>query len=412
MQEFIDVLNNNLQTYAYATNITLALLDKEGNQSGLFGQTSQYCTLFQEATGKYCTCKKTHQDSCKMSLNLGDSYIYLCPAGLIHFTVPIFKANAYQGSVLAGPIVLDYPDMMLIDSIIQKHNISLDYRRKLYSALTSVPLIEPFQARHLSKLLFLLVTNLLTGESQRIQEMSEKTFQQAKIGEYIQATKEVDRAASPTQYAMEKSLINDVLSGNITGAKAMLNEMLGQIYFTSGNNIDIIKVRTIELIALLSRATYEAGSNENSIYQMTEDFMKQLTNVKNLTDLSYVLLETLDQFTNLAFNHTNYNNLSVIKKSIAYISDHYNTELSLDMVAAHTGLNPSYFSTLFKKETGVNFSNYLLNLRIEKAKLLLANSNLPLINIAVEVGFDNQSYFSNVFKKATKMTPKQYRQSL
>lgn len=410
--EFIEILKNNLQTYSYATNIALTLLDKEGTHTGVFGQSCQYCTLFQEATGKYCPCAKTHQDSCKMSLNLGDAYIYLCPAGLIHFTVPIFKEKSYQGSVLAGPIVLDYPDMTLIDSIIQKHNISLDYRRKLYTALTAVPLIEPFQARHLSKLLFLLVTNLLTGESERTKELSEKTFQQAKIGEYIQATKEEEGSASVTQYAMEKCLISDVLSGNIKGAKAMLNEMLGQIYFTSGNNIDIIKVRTIELIALLSRATYEAGSNEKSIYQMTEGFMKQLTDVKNLTDLSYVLLETLDQFTNLAFSQTTNNNLSVIKKSIAYINDHYNQDISLDMVAEHVGLNPAYFSTLFKKETGVNFSTYLLNHKIDNAKLLLANSNLSLINIAIEVGFDNQSYFSNVFKKATGMTPKQYRQTL
>lgn len=409
--DFIDILKNNLQTYSYATNITLTMLDKDGNQTAQFGQPYQYCTLFQEATGKYCPCSKTHQDSCMMSLNLGDSYIYLCPAGTIHFTVPIVKDKVYQGSILAGPIVLDYPDMTLVDGIIQKHNISLDYRRKLYTALTAVPLIEPFQARHLSKLLFLLITNLITGESERTKELSDKAFQQAKIGEYIQATKE-DKLTSPTQYAMEKTLISDVLSGNSNGARAMLNEMLGQIYFTSGNNIDIIKVRTIELIALLSRATYEAGSNDSSIYHMTENFMHQLTNVKNLTDLSYVLMETLDQFTNLAFSHTNTNNLSVIKKSIAYINDHYNQNLTLDMVAEHIGLNSAYFSTLFKKETGVNFSTYLLNLKIDNAKLLLKNSNLSLINIAIELGFDNQSYFSNVFKKATGMTPKQYRQTL
>lgn len=410
--EFLDVLRNNLQTYSSATNITLMMLDKDGSQTELFGQPYQYCSLFHEATGKFCPCAKTHQDSCMMSLNLGESYIYLCPGGLIHFTVPIVKQKAYQGSIVAGPIVLDYPDMTLIDNIIQKYNISLDYRRKLYTALTAVPLIEPFQARHLSKLLFLLVTNLISGETERTKELSEKTFQQAKIGEYIQATKEDDRPSSTTQYAMEKSLISDVLAGNINGARAMLNEMLGQIYFTSGNNIDIIKVRTIELIALLSRASFEAGYNENSIYHMTEDFMKQLTNVKNLTELSYVLMETLDHFSNIAFSHTTNYNLTIIKKSIAYINDHYNQNLTLNMVAEHIGLNHAYFSTLFKKETGVNFSNYLLNLKIENAKLLLKNSNLSLINIAIELGYDNQSYFSNVFKKVTGMTPKQYRQTL
>ena len=409
--EFINILKSNLQTYSYATNITLTMLDKDGNQTGQYGQPFSYCSLFHEATGKYCPCNKTHQDASLMSLNLGDSYIYMCPGGLIHFTVPIVKEKSYQGSVVAGPIVLDYPDMTLVDGIIQKYNISLDYRRKLYTALTAVPLIEPFQARHLSKLLFLLVTNLITGEAERRKEMSDKAFQQAKIGEYIQITKE-EKTSTPSQYAMEKTLISDVLSGNFAGAKAMLNEMLGQIYFTSGNNIDIIKVRTIELVALLSRATYEAGSSDSSVYHMTEKFMQELTEVKNLTDLSYVLMETLDQFTNMAFSHTTNNNLSVIKKSIAYMNDHYNQNLTLDMVAEHVGLNAAYFSTLFKKEMGVNFSSYLINLKIDHAKLLLKNSNLSLINIAIELGFDNQSYFSNVFKKATGMTPKQYRQSL
>lgn len=167
---FIDILKNNLQTYSYATNITLTLMDKDGETMAGFGQPYPYCSLFHEASGKYCPCTKNHLDSSQMSLNLGDAYIYMCPGGLIHFTVPIMKEKSYQGSVLAGPIVLDYPDMTLVDGIIQKYNISLDYRRKLYTALTAVPLIEPFQARHLSKLLFLLVTNLITGESERTKE--------------------------------------------------------------------------------------------------------------------------------------------------------------------------------------------------------------------------------------------------
>ncbi len=409
--DFVDVLNVNLNTYANATNITLTSLDKEGKPITSFGQKYEFCSLFEEATGKYCPCSQKHQDSCLQSLNLGESYIYLCPGGLIHFTIPIVKDNTYQGSILAGPITLDFPDITLVDSIIQKYNISLDYRRKLYTALTAIPLIEPFQARHLSKLLFLLITNLITGEAERTKKLSDKAIQQAKIGEYIQLTKEY-KPHSATQFALEKSLIHDVLSGNSKGAKATLNEMLGQIYFTSGNNIDIIKVKSIELIGLLSRATYEAGSNESSVYHMTESFMMELTSVKNLTDLSYVLMETLEQFTNMAFSHTTINNLSVIKKSIDYINDHYNQNITLEMAAEQIGLNPSYFSTLFKKETGINFSNYLLNLKIENARLLLKSSNLSLINIAVEVGFDNQSYFSNVFKKATGMTPKQYRQTL
>jgi AraC-type DNA-binding domain-containing proteins len=409
--DFEGILYDNLQTYANATNITITVLDKDSNPLTTFGPDYLFCSLFKEATSPYCPCPKKHHDSCIQSLNLGESYIFSCPGGLIHFTVPIVKDKVYQGSVLAGPISLEYPDMSMIDTIIQKFDITLDYRRKLYTALMSVPLIEPYQARHMSKLLFLLVTNLISGEAQRTKELSEKALQQAKINEYIQLTKE-EKPISTNQYAMEKSLINDVLSGNAEGAKAMLNEMLGQIFFTSGNNIEIIKVRTIEFIALLSRAIVEAGFNNEKVYHMTENFMLQLTNVKNLTDLSYVLMEILEQFTDVAFYHSSGTNTSLIKKSVNFINERYNQNLTLEMVADHVGLNPAYFSSLFKKETGINFSSYLINLRMDNAKLLLKNTNLSLINIAFELGFDNQSYFSKVFKKSTGMTPKQYRHTL
>ena len=74
-------------------------------------------------------------------------------------------------------------------------------------------------------------------------------------------------------------------------------------------------------------------------------------------------------------------------------------------------LNPSYFSSIFKKEVGVSFSNYLNKIRIEQSKLLLKNTDSSIVEIALEVGFEDQSYFSKVFKNLTKMTPKQYRQN-
>ena len=60
---------------------------------------------------------------------------------------------------------------------------------------------------------------------------------------------------------------------------------------------------------------------------------------------------------------------------------------------------------------GVSFSNYLNKIRIEQSKLLLKNTDFSIVEIAMEVGFEDQSYFSKVFKNLTKMTPKQYRQN-
>lgn len=408
---FIDVLKDNLSAFSNATNITLNLLDPEGHTLETFGPSYDYCKLFAEATGKYCPCFQMHHHSCAQAAQLGEDYIFSCPGGLIHFTVPIFKNNVSVASVLAGPIALEYADMTVVDDILQKHNISLNYRGKMYTAFTAVPLIEPYRARHMTKLLFLLISNLASHEAARMEELASKTFQQAKIGEYIQLIKE-EPDTSPSQYTLEKTLISYVLAGNMDGAKGVLNEMLGRIYFASGNSVEIIKTRTIELIALLSRAIVEGGGDEKSVYHMTDTFLHAISSINDLTDLSYILLGTLEKFTNLAFANITSNNLTLIRKSVQYMNEHYNTNPSLEEVAHYVGLNAAYFSTLFKKEMGINFSNYIVKLKVEQGKRLLKNSNLPLITIAVELGFDSQSYFSNVFKKHTGMTPKQYRQSL
>ena len=78
-------------------------------------------------------------------------------------------------------------------------------------------------------------------------------------------------------------------------------------------------------------------------------------------------------------------------------------------VANHVHLNPTYFSTLFKQSTGSSFKEYLNMVRIEESKRLLANTDYSIIDISLATGFEDQSYFSKVFKKFTGLTPKQYR---
>lgn len=98
-----------------------------------------------------------------------------------------------------------------------------------------------------------------------------------------------------------------------------------------------------------------------------------------------------------------------MKKAVNFIGQHYSEPITLAYVADEVHLNPAYFSTLFKKEIGMSFKEYLNHVRIEESKRLLSNSNFSIIDIAIAVGFEDQSYFSKVFKKYTGMTPKQFR---
>ena len=87
-----------------------------------------------------------------------------------------------------------------------------------------------------------------------------------------------------------------------------------------------------------------------------------------------------------------------ITRCIKFIKHNYQNPISLTEAADFVGISKCYLSLLFRQETGVNFSAWLASYRVEKAKLLLADSNMKLYEIAEMVGFDNPYYFSKVFK--------------
>jgi YesN/AraC family two-component response regulator len=102
----------------------------------------------------------------------------------------------------------------------------------------------------------------------------------------------------------------------------------------------------------------------------------------------------------------------VIKKAREYIHEHQAEKLSLGQVARAVNMSTFYFCKTFKKVTGINFTDYLSRVRIEKSKNLLLNPNLRVSEIAFEVGFQSLTHFNRVFKKILGQSPTEYRSQL
>lgn len=102
---------------------------------------------------------------------------------------------------------------------------------------------------------------------------------------------------------------------------------------------------------------------------------------------------------------------SVVERAKRFIHENYHWDISRDDVAASVFLTPDYLSKTFKNETGMSIIEYLTAHRIEMAKRMLAERPVSIGTVAAENGFDNLSYFSTVFKKLTGVTPNAYRAS-
>lgn len=103
---------------------------------------------------------------------------------------------------------------------------------------------------------------------------------------------------------------------------------------------------------------------------------------------------------------------TVITKAKQYIAEHQTEELCLAAVARAVSTSSFYFCKMFKKVTGLNFTDYVSRVRVEKAKNLLLNPNLRISEIAFEVGFQSLTHFNRVFKKVTGASPSDYRSLL
>ena len=96
-----------------------------------------------------------------------------------------------------------------------------------------------------------------------------------------------------------------------------------------------------------------------------------------------------------------------LQQAIEYIHAHLDRDLSLVEIAEVVNISPTYFASLFKRATGIPPHKYVIQQRVERAKLLLLKTDLAISDIALQVGFSNQSHLTRHFKRLLGVTPKQ-----
>lgn len=100
-----------------------------------------------------------------------------------------------------------------------------------------------------------------------------------------------------------------------------------------------------------------------------------------------------------------------VKRALFFIKNHFHENLTIDYISKQLGISKCYFCSIFKKETGKTFTQILNETRIESSKKLLTETNETILDIAISIGYNNQNYYTMMFKKINKMTPNLYRKN-
>lgn len=145
----------------------------------------------------------------------------------------------------------------------------------------------------------------------------------------------------------------------------------------------------------------------NSDREILETLEKNIEEVKQEEEKRELLLyaEKMKQYK----KPVNKNGTDPVKFIKNYIWKNLDKEITLNKLARMVYLNPSYLSRLFRQETGVTITEYLLEVKIQQAKELLWETDLKIQDIALKLGIDSSAYFGRIFKKAVGCTPQEYR---
>lgn len=404
-----DTLRTMVESFYECIHLPIQIIDESGSILESFGNTGNFCTSFKRHLPKGDTCELLHMKASKRAVEFGETYIFSCHASLNHIVFPLIFKNSFLGSILLGPFLMDEPDSIMISDLARKYKLNIDDTLELFEETSSIAIVPPSTVNHINRLLYFLFHNLIGEGREQLKLNNQKLLQQSQINESIQRYKDFSIMNNSYPYEKEKELISKTKTGNIREAHAVLNDLLGYVLFSEGSSLDIIKSRAIELCSLLSRSAIEGGAPTDNILKLNNAFLKNLQQIDNLDLLCLKLQEIVETFSESMFNYNSTKNNELIKKAMSYISLNFNKVITLEDVAKDVHLHPAYFSTIFKQSTGSSFKEYLNMVRVEESKRLLTNTQFSIIDIAIASGFEDQSYFSKVFKKYTGMTPKQFR---
>ncbi len=175
-----------------------------------------------------------------------------------------------------------------------------------------------------------------------------------------------------------------------------------------GNNIAYLRsiLRRINEI-LLKISNVSSGKTAGTIEKLGH-MTENLDSFHSLPELKRQLYSFLLEYINMDGN-IDTNSKNKIKLAIKYIDDNYNIDIAINELAERFNMSPNYFSSVFKRETGMTTVNYIKKIRVERACNYLAYTDKSVVEISKEVGYQDSQYFFKIFKKATGQTPLAYR---
>lgn len=325
--------------------------------------------------------------------------------------VSVFNKDSFEGTVLIGPSIYYPLSDNRVNGIIND-SLAFFNRDKVIQYYSSIPTIPHEKLLNICSIAFQLFNHVFISPEtvlERNGELAEPNLKMKKtdlvISKNLQSNIYHERL-------FEKKMIEIIKEGRVeelTHLPTLKEEEVASVlsktsYFRSNKN------HIITLITLVSRAAIEGGLHDEVAFSLHDRFIQQLEEITTLEEIRELAKEVLYTYAEKVRQAKNERYSKTVTTCKDYIYKHIYENIAHNDIARKAELSPKYLSVLFKKEVGITVSEYIQQTKVNEAKKLLAYSKTPISEICTLLNFNDQSYFTKVFKKVTGVTPMYFRE--
>ena len=360
-------------------------------------------------------CHEMHINAIKEANKKGGFHIYKCSMGLFFWTSPIYTDGVFSGAIRGSGFLFE--KQKTVDFFLNANDTFVMCnneipKEEVKEQIESFPGADEEKVQSLAEMMQLCAESLSSGNEDYHEIIRRRSLQQEAIAKIIEELKiqfSEDSAKCGYPLEKEKTLLSALRKGDAAEAKKTLDELLAMMFFFNPGQFKYVQLRAIELVVLVSRVELTPAKNGNFSMEMNSHSLRMIQEAKTNEELTDILHIVVDRVAGNISSFRGIPHAAALRKAENFIMENFTRKISLKEIADVAGLSPPYFSTIFKEEMGENLSKYLNRLRVEKASRFLLETDMSLAEIASHCCFEDQSWFSKIFKAYTGISPGKYR---
>ena len=397
-----------IPAYRHSTGSVIELFDNNFRHITIEGEPG-----IEKDICRFCInsaqCREMQLNAMREAARSGNAQIYRCELGLHFWVCPVYSEGKCIGALRGSGFLDDKAGAFSLTGKCNKLCNGIISPEQFTQRVVSFPFGSEEKIQSLAEMLLLCAELLSAGSTNYHKVRRLRTEQKASLSAHIDELKNKHPQGSiPPGYSLDKErqLITFLRRGNNREAGKILDEVLASLAFSNPNQFKHIQFRALELAVLLARAGAPYGS---IVSQANAASIRQIQEAKTVEDIASILHSMVGEIAGEISMFQGIPHASAMRKAEKFIRENLARKMSLGEIARVAGLSAPYFSTIFKVEMGENLSRYINRLRVEKASKMLLETNLSLCEIAGECCFEDQSWFSKIFKSFTGVSPGKYR---